>query len=180
MLWTGNMRWGSFPTGHDSQLYDSCQCDGQFSESKQCRPSNIAFLNVPFDIRNSGLCGDVLNMNFSHPFVFNYVPTEKNWFDLDLLCTSGDQRPQFIWLQFGHGGTPHDLIWKQSLEPMMKRIKRYYEECKFPTKINYVVGGPNVQSRSLDRLYPQQGRENAATNINYIKALLKSSKEHKA
>jgi hypothetical protein len=126
MLWTADFRFGAYlrnPKFIDDVHFDSCGCDGQFSENLRCRtensPNNLAIL----DARSIGLCTNL--HRFKSPrFYYGYGLYDESRFT---LC-SNDTRLRFIFLQGGtHYDTNSSATIVEYLQPtLLKLVISYF------------------------------------------------------
>lgn len=73
MLLRNDYRFGGFPNGADDKVFKGCSCDGQFSESLQCRTYDSTRFSFT-DARSIGACGLVPEF-YSPSFI--YVDLDK-------------------------------------------------------------------------------------------------------
>jgi len=121
---------------HASSQWANCTCDGQFSEAVICR--KLARI---------------------HPDV-DKLRWDKGGKKKTTCGKNG--LPSVYWLQGGaHYGSNMSEFLGMFLYPTISRIKKHKSTCSSRPLI--FVEGLNAQSRSLDRKYPHQSRENALT-----------------
>lgn len=158
MLLNGNAEYGCLPNKLTSQVYDSCRCDGQFSEVQLCRPP----IGRGFaDNRAAALClgGPPFEMQYyeSKDMVWksiNDTGEHSSWH------VDGDRRPMFL---FVAGGLHYNVRIKASLEflflPAIKEATEYASRFNVPLVV--ALAGLGVHHRDNDMKYPSQTREMA-------------------
>jgi hypothetical protein len=161
MHFTGDLVSGGLPrTSPKTVLYDSCICDGQFSENKVCRDYSLSMFNVA-NIRSYGACSNINHgQNKRANPLFN---TFKFYYNSDPQKTCfNDTRPRFIVLQGGvHFDSSAKVTMEKHVDIMVTSLTKIQQTCLFKYALHFVFMGYDAQSRKLDKAYPNQSRENA-------------------
>ena len=149
MLVRNDLQYGALPLQlENTEVYDKCQCDGQFSEHGLCRVGHMMAVS---DHRKYGLCAGLQLQPFWLGFAGNLGWSED-------MCTR-DHRPVLAVLG---GGAHQESIVNDTIdevvEPFMQELRRAQYACPHVT-FHVAWMGMGVQSRSLDDKYPHQRRE---------------------
>jgi hypothetical protein len=121
----------------------NCRCDGQFSEALICR--KLAVTNP--DVATEAEIGE---------HNVTYTLTNRDCRD--------DGSPHVFWLQGGaHFKSSSQTAMTQWFGPEILRIRERHKRHGCPGSPVIFVSGLNSQSRSLDKHYEWQSRENAAS-----------------
>jgi len=117
----------------------NCRCDGQFSEALICRKLAV--------VATEGAIGE---------HNVTYTLTNRDCRD--------DGSPHVFWLQGGaHFKSSSQTAMEQWFGPEILRIRKRHKRHGCPGSPVIFVSGLNSQSRSLDKYYEWQSRENAAS-----------------
>ena len=160
MITTGNLIRGAF---HDAtNVSHDCWCDGQFSEALKCR--------LQRDLHAARrLCGGTVPFEFAHDMELPRIPGVREpirWDQIICGTTLGrlplSAKPAFIWLHAGpqmHSNSAR--AWNDVVQPAIQQIRAHSNACG--RKVVVAFAGIDSQSRVLDRKYPNQRREAAAS-----------------
>lgn len=150
MLLRDDYKYGALPIQlGNSEVYDNCRCDGQFSEHPLCRVRGMSFT----DQRQYGVCSST----HVQPFALTYSggsPTLES-----VAACSKDVRPSFMLVSGGgHHKSDATQTIQQLVEPTMSVVKEAMLACPNVT-FHVAWMGLGAQSRLLDDRYPHQRRE---------------------
>ena len=153
MLLRDDYKYGGLPLLlGNPRVYDSCRCDGQFSEHALCRfVEGMSFT----DHRQYGVCPGTP----VQPFAVTYTHSEHYTLELNQSACAEDSRPIFILIS-GGSHYKHDATQtvQEVVEPVMAQVREARLACPHMT-IHVAWMGMGAQSRSLDDRYPHQRRE---------------------
>ncbi|KAJ3176267.1 hypothetical protein HDU85_007259 [Gaertneriomyces sp. JEL0708] len=146
-----------------TELYDSCQCDGMYSEHVVCRTFKEDHIFHSKDLRSYGVCYDAVDAQH-RPTVFNHFKNYAIWgtdpLDYNHLCQPNDDRPRFIYLQgIVHYESKPEKVIRELIDPAISNIVKARDACPKPFKFHVLFTGGHAQSRWLDSRYPHQSRE---------------------
>lgn len=172
-LLSGDLEYGVLPSGQAPSVYDTCRCDGQFSEMLECRAGG----EVEFDDnRQARLCGG----GGGSPFALHYVNSDHTghiaaFSSLDVCAPGGNTaRPVYFFLEGGlHKGANATLAAEVLIRPFMAALLRSNQRCP-STRLLVQWGSLPAQGRWLDGRYPNQA-ENLAVDYNARTAQLVAS-----
>lgn len=138
-----------------------CMCDGQFSENDMCRIGNNVFLE-DFTPRDLALCRNLPESEDQfHLKLFGKNEQVAGISVPDILgdCAAPDYRGA-VWVFQGgfHYHVKVHLALKEWINPIMNDPA--FQECRRLGKLKVIWIGCETQSRSVDRSYPVQSREN--------------------
>ncbi len=177
MLWTGDYRFGGFARKPDTQnkLYNHCSCDGQFSEALICRDLRPGFFQFS-DARTFGLCGTVERYNSPRFYMHTSNYKELHQMERWRLCST-DHRFRFISLQAGtHYDTNATYTIQNYLQPALAKISRLINSCtvnrSLGKKMRVIYIGVPVVSARIEKLYPQQHRNNVQIHNVHVRQWL--------
>jgi len=138
--------------------YDTCRCDGQFSETNKCRQNNGFFNDcTPRDLDLCRYLNDTEQFQFTYQFKTINVPP-KTW---ELAnCTDPQSRGVLIYFQGGiHYSSDVNSTIQQLIEPVTNQTG--FKDCLKYGKVHVIWSTYTAQSRTLDKRYPKQSRESA-------------------
>ena len=170
ILLTEDLQYGAIPRlSRQPGLFDSCRCDGQFSEHSLCRAFEDANMFWQPDPRSYGLCTHAAAFDFTFHFVqlhvWDMVVEER-------LC-SADHRPRLAVLQSAtHMGADATAVYSHVIEPWLDRLYNITARCPHPIQWQMIWMAAPAQSRSLDIRYPNQSGEKMAAFNSLIAAKL--------
>lgn len=173
MLLSEDYQYGGFPrTKVDQQSpLRNCGCDGQYSESQDCRGYNHSFSFR--DISEVGFCSSyqsIRNRSISLNTVL-YLDKETSKFP-DNFCLN-DSRPHLVYIQGGsHFDTSTDYFMANYFEVWMNNIRAANASCPWHPRYIFVVSGVPANSERITAAYPDQSDGNTAFyNLNMVKRL---------
>eukprot|EP01041_Mallomonas_annulata_P010311 gene10311-21513_t len=150
MLLSKDWTHGALP-GFDSntEIFQKCQCDGQFSENLLCRPySHTKGMKMNL-IHPNNLCK-------SQNFELQYDASLKD--NLKSSCTN-DTRPRFVYYLFGSGKETDPDEVKNQLRSFIREILTIKKKCPYSYNIHFLYSGLTSQAQFMDALFPHQKRE---------------------
>jgi hypothetical protein len=158
MIFKEDWRYGAFDYDRDANIYDSCNCDGQFSENAVCR----AGLRIPMthdDFRAMGTCeyfdsGVYKSTAKNTSTKFLYL--DKHYFESPI--TGDDLSPnRFLFLQI-QGATHYEMrpveVIETLLKPILTTIETQFANCMHHVKVVYT--GAIVCAHFVEEKYPLQ------------------------
>mmetsp|Transcript_3732 Transcript_3732/g.5604 ORF Transcript_3732/g.5604 Transcript_3732/m.5604 type:complete len:241 (+) Transcript_3732:381-1103(+) len=174
---TGNYRYGGFPE-ISTKLYSHCNCDGQFSESKECRDFEAFKLMISDDARKMGLCYQTKNFS---PFTFKWftsLPDGKLNLDTSFVCNS-DTKLKFIYLQGGaHFETNPESFVHFLIRPIFLSLNETIQNCLYKdiiqNRIRIAISGVNICAQHVWEKHPTQS---VSKSIYFTKKLIEIMRE---
>ena len=153
MMLTGDLRYGGLPRlSWQRGLFDSCQCDGQFSEHSVCREYDQSMFNMT-DTRVYGVCTHTDTRFALHALLTYDFP----WSESELMAAlcSDDPRPRFFMVSgHAHYASKREDTMRRFLTPLLDRLDTVRRQCNFTVHVMW--GSAPAQSRLLDGKFPMQ------------------------
>ena len=161
LLLTEELQFGALPRlSLQPGLYDSCRCDGQFSETEVCRSYEGDHMFQLRDPRPYGVCTAASASNFT--LAFHLVYGTLLLPDMTGFC-SADSRPRLLLLQAAsHWHTDPERTRAAFLSPILEHVRALQAACPHRNEWRIVWLAGAAQSRLLDARYPHQSREQMA------------------
>ena len=161
MLLTRDLQYGGLPRmSRQVGLYDTCRCDGQFSENDVCRRYEDWNMFSVRDPRVYGVCSRRINSSF----IFGFEERRGGLANMpgywDSTFCSADTRPRLMLLNGAvHYSYDIDSINSKLLVPLFERLRSATASCAYPITWRILFLSASAQSRVLDHKYPHQTRE---------------------
>lgn len=154
MLLTQDWKFGALPRlSPQPELYETCTCDGQFSEHQICRTYSGSITTLSSS-HAYGICSD--HRRFAMYRRDAYTLGESQ------IC-SEDSRPQLLLLQGGVHLHSNSSTMIDRLDAVFADLSRKVKECLGSDEVNIHVvwTGLNTQSKDLDLQFPHQAAGSA-------------------
>ena len=158
MSLTEDAQYGALPRmSRQAGLWDTCRCDGQFSEKSTCRAFESANMFDLRDPRVYGVCSQEESFHFTLQLFVVWENAQLP--DLSFSC-SDDPRPRFLVLQAAaHYSTDAERAKTEFIAPLLSQLTAFRVSCPHQNDWRIVWMAAPAQSRVLDEKYPQQSRE---------------------
>ena len=163
MLMTEDLQYGAIPRmSRQPGLFDTCRCDGQFSEHERCRTYEYRNMFNMLDPRVYGACSHSVDSSFAFSFELKHgglaLPA-----DFETAFCNPDKRPRMIvangaiHYQYDTNRVANSTL----LRPLIERLQLAQTACPHPLRWRILFISATAQSRLLDLRYPHQVRERA-------------------
>lgn len=156
---------GGIITTYSPTTFDTCRCDGQYSEFKGCRQNDGFFDHLTHPRQQLGICSHTTNNFQIYYRQLTGAPESSRAEDFVILpelyrdCST--KRPVLLYMNAAtHHHMNASIVMEYFLERILGNNTDFLSKCQNDSLV-IVYEGAGSQSRSLDEKYPHQSREHA-------------------